>query len=98
MIFVIATLKTTEKDKNALLQASYTCIAETRKEPGCLSYDLHASVSDPETLVFVERWRDREDLDAHFQTPHIADFKNAAESLIVESSIEIITPEAVDHL
>jgi len=98
MIFVIATLKTTENSKNALLDACRPCIAETLKEPGCLSYDLHVSVSAPETLVFVERWRDREALEAHFRTPHIATLKRSAGPLIVEQSIEIIAPESIDKL
>lgn len=98
MIFVIATLKTTEKDKNALLEASYSCIAETRKEAGCLSYDLHASVSHQDTVVFVERWQDRQALELHFQSAHLTAWKNIVAPLIVEKSVEIITPEKIDTL
>ncbi|MCK7612094.1 putative quinol monooxygenase [Roseibium sediminicola] len=96
MIFVIATLKTTEKDRDALLEACKACIVETQKEDGCLSYDLHANINAPETLVFVERWRDREALEAHFKSPHISVLKEVAGPLIVEQSVEIISPDAVE--
>lgn len=98
MIFVIATLKTTAKDRNALLEATRPCIAETQKETGCLFYDLHTSISDPETLVFVERWQDRESLEAHFRSPHLAAWKEVAGPMIVDTSVEIITPETVETL
>lgn len=98
MIFVIATLKTTAEGRNALLEACHPCIAETQKERGCLSYDLHASVSDPDTFVFVERWQDRESLEAHFRSSHIATLQEVAGPLIVEQSVEIITPDAIDNV
>jgi quinol monooxygenase YgiN len=44
---------------------------ETRKEPGCIAYDLHGSVSDPDTFVFVERWESHDHLAAHRLTPHL---------------------------
>ncbi|WP_269582387.1 putative quinol monooxygenase [Roseibium sp. Sym1] len=96
MIFVIATLKTTRKDRSAFLEACRSCIAETLKEPGCLSYDLHASITNPDTFVFVERWQDREALEAHFKSPHISVLKDAAGPLIVDQSVEIISPDSVD--
>ena len=98
MIFVIATLRTSGTDRNALIEASSSCIAETRKEAGCLSYDLHMSVSDPDTLVFVERWQDRQALESHFRSPHLTAWKDTVAPLIVDKSVEIITPEAVDGL
>lgn len=98
MIFVIATFKTPLKDRDELLAASRPCIEATRKEDGCLSYDLHQSVSDPDQVVFVERWRDREALELHFQSAHLAAWKRAAGPLIVDRSVEIIAPDKVETL
>ena len=36
----------------------------TRLEPGCISYDLNVSTSDPLRVTFVERWESREALNA----------------------------------
>ena len=46
-------------------------IAPTRAEKGCVFYDLHANVDDPDDLTFIEEWDSREDLDAHAQSAHI---------------------------
>lgn len=98
MIFVIASIKTTDEDRPGLIEAARACIEETRKEPGNLSYDLHQSVTDPNSFVFVERWQDREVLEAHFASKHLAVWREIAAPLIVEKSVEIISPESVEGL
>jgi quinol monooxygenase YgiN len=46
-------------------------VGPTRKEAGCLSYDLHASPEDSAKFLFHENWADKAALDAHMQAPHI---------------------------
>lgn len=43
----------------------------TRKEKGCVFYDLHENLADPEDLTFIEEWQSAEDLDAHGKSDHI---------------------------
>ena len=43
----------------------------TRKEKGCVFYDLHENPNDPEDLTFIEEWETVGDLDAHGQSIHI---------------------------
>ncbi|MBL8038683.1 MAG: antibiotic biosynthesis monooxygenase [Nitrospira sp.] len=43
----------------------------TRKEPGCLSYELLQNHADPTDFVFVERWASAAAEQAHFVTPHL---------------------------
>jgi quinol monooxygenase YgiN len=45
-------------------------VAETRKEPGCVSYELLQRQDDPRELMLVEEWQSQEHLDAHTRTPH----------------------------
>jgi quinol monooxygenase YgiN len=98
MIFVIATMKTTSENQQAFVEATRECITETRKEAGCISYELHQSVSDVDTFVFVERWENREALEAHFKAPHLANWRREAGPLIVNKKVEIIDPETIDVL
>lgn len=46
-------------------------LAPTRKEAGCINYDLHVSPEDPSKFLFYENWTSKAHLDAHGQTPHI---------------------------
>ena len=45
-------------------------VAETRKESGCISYQLFQDVKDPRVLSFIEEWQDREALAKHMQSLH----------------------------
>jgi len=45
-------------------------IAPTRKEEGCLRYDFHRSLDDPNLFLLHEVWASRAHHQAHRQTPH----------------------------
>jgi len=98
MIYLIATLKIKPGSLPAIKQAVMDCIHGTRNEPGCISYDLHHSVTDENTLVFVERWKDRAALDNHFTEPHFLAWREAGSPFFESRTIEVITPEKVDEL
>ena len=49
-------------------------IEPTRKESGCVSYELLQNQNDPTDFTFVEEWTSAAALSAHFETEH---FKNA---------------------
>lgn len=45
-------------------------VAETRKEPLCISYDLYVDEKDAGHFVFIEEWPDREALAIHCRSEH----------------------------
>jgi quinol monooxygenase YgiN len=47
-------------------------IAASRAEDGCLEYGYAIDVLDPRVAHVFEVWRDREALECHFKTAHIA--------------------------
>ena len=44
----------------------------TRKEAGCIAYQLLQNAKDPTDFTFVEEWESPEALDEHLKTEHIA--------------------------
>lgn len=96
MIYVIATLTLKPGAREHLLEPARACIAETRREKGCIAYDLFDSVADADTMVFVERWQTREDLSAHSRQPHLAVWREASGPHLVSRVIEVIHPEKVE--
>jgi quinol monooxygenase YgiN len=46
----------------------------TRAEDGCLLYDLHEDVDDPDVLAFYEIWATPAAHAAHDATPHVQGF------------------------
>jgi quinol monooxygenase YgiN len=49
----------------------------SREEPGCLDYTVTADAANDGRLVVFERWASADELAAHFDTPHIAEFRQA---------------------
>ncbi len=56
-------------------------IEPTRKEEGCVQYDLHQSADEPGRFLFYENWRTRATWDKHMQTPHLERFQSIAGDL-----------------
>jgi quinol monooxygenase YgiN len=48
-------------------------VEPTRREPGCLSYQLLQNRADPTDFTFIEEWASAAAEQAHFATPHISD-------------------------
>ena len=46
-------------------------IAPTRKEKGCISYELLQNKADPADFTFVEEWDDDACLNTHLETEHL---------------------------
>lgn len=97
MIYVVATLTTTPGGAEALRAPAAACIAETRKEKGCIAYELFQSLGDPDKLVFVEKWETRDDLTAHSKQPHLKVWREASAPFTVSRKIEIVHPEKVEE-
>jgi len=47
-------------------------VEPTRRESGCLSYELLQNGSDPADFVFVEKWASAAAEQAHFATQHVS--------------------------
>lgn len=78
MLLVTARITTTPGAADTLLPAAKEMVEATRKEDGCLSYELLASTEAPDTYVMLETWLDRAALDAHMAAPAMAAFGAAA--------------------
>jgi quinol monooxygenase YgiN len=97
MIYIVATLTIKPETRAELIAAAQECMAATRKETGCLAYDLYESVSDASKLVFVERWESAECLEPHRTSDHMKAFgRVAVKCFDAPPKIEVITPEKVD--
>ncbi|WP_379547435.1 putative quinol monooxygenase [Qipengyuania sp. DSG2-2] len=59
------------------VEAIKTMVAASRAEDGCLDYTFAQDLSDPDSIVIFERWRDKEALAAHGKSEHMAAFQKA---------------------
>lgn len=58
-------------------------------EQGCLGYDYYRSATDPDVLLLVERWTDRQAQQAHLQQPHMALAQQAKEAYVADTKVEL---------
>ncbi len=99
MIYVVATTPVKPEGREAFIKGHKECIAETLKEKGCLSYEGHVSVNDPNLYVVVERWESRDDLNAHGRAPHMKVWRGVSAPLKAGPTvIEIISDAKVDKI
>ncbi len=62
-------------------------IAPTRKEEGCLRYDLHRSVEGPGAFLLHEIWETREHHTAHTKTDHFLRWNARKDGLLASREV-----------
>ncbi len=81
-----------KKDKIDFVKNELIKILEpTRKEIGCLRYDLHQDIDNPSIFMFYEIWETVDAWKAHDTQKHILDFKIAIEDSVDKISFNKLT-------
>ena len=75
---VIARIRAKHDKVNEVGRLLFGLIEPTRREEGCVTYELLQNREDPTDFTFVEEWTSAEALDRHFATEH---FKNVQPQL-----------------
>ena len=89
MVIFMARARVRAEALHSVLTACSDMIARTPAESGCISYHGHQVIGDPQTIVFVERWRSREDFNTHMAAAHTQAFlAQVAQSVEAPPSIE----------
>ena len=66
-------------------------IEPTRKEAGCIRYDLHQDNENPEVFFFYESWESRELLQAHLENKHLAAYVAATKGAVTAFTLNEMT-------
>lgn len=70
MVKVIAKFFVKEDKIEEFLKLANVLVEESRKETGCVSYNLLQDVSNPQTLIMVEEWESAKILKTHMASAH----------------------------
>ena len=70
-----------------VIEIARPCLEATRKEEGCLRYELFVSSEDDVTLQFIEEWTDLDSLRAHIKSPHVVTFREQRKSSLDEGGM-----------
>jgi quinol monooxygenase YgiN len=89
LLTVIAYMRAAPGKRDELRQALEALIEPTRQEKGCVNYDMHQGIEDPDQFFFYENWESGEDLDAHIAAPHLTAFAARLPELLDENGLSI---------
>ena len=85
MLIVAGTITVDPADVERLRDAATTMMQATLQETGCHQYVFSESLAEPGTIQIFELWQSSDELELHFQTPHMATFREALGTLDVKS-------------
>jgi len=94
-VVVYGRFKAKPGKEDELRQALGDLMAPTRREAGCISYQMHQHAQDSRQFMSYEIWRSQADIDQHMQTPYVAAVVARAEELM-ELPFELSNWETLD--
>ncbi|WP_301357818.1 putative quinol monooxygenase [Enterococcus spodopteracolus] len=90
MIIINAKFTIKEAKRAEFLDEATQLIEATRKEDGCLSYQLYESTEQVNVFLMVENWRDEQAIEGHNQSPLLQQlFKNMPEYAEKETELNV---------
>ncbi len=74
MIIVKGTIPLDREDREEAVALIREMADSSRRESGCLAYEVYLSVEDPDTVVLWQQWSSLEALENHFASDHVDAF------------------------
>lgn len=81
-VTLIVILRAREGQETLLEAELRALVGPSRKEEGCLRYDLHRSIDAPGALLLHEVWTSREAHTEHSHTPHFLRWNARKDALL----------------
>jgi quinol monooxygenase YgiN len=88
---IIARIEAKKESVELVTAELIKLIETTRKEEGCIQYDLHQDNDRPEVFFFYENWESRELWQAHMGNAHLAEYMAATEGAVTNFTINEMT-------
>ncbi len=70
-VTVIAQVKAKPGKESLVRKELLSLVAPSRKDAGCINYDLHQAKDNPALFLFHENWTSKAELDAHLAKPDL---------------------------
>ncbi|MEL6406379.1 MAG: putative quinol monooxygenase [Chloroflexota bacterium] len=85
MIVIAGTVKIDPAKREDAKAVMKTMMDATMQEDGCITYQFLFNPWDDSEVYIFEEWESAEALDAHFQTAHMATFREALPNFVTSS-------------
>jgi quinol monooxygenase YgiN len=74
-VFIVTHIDVPPPNKDACIALVEAQVAASRKDTGCVRFEVFQQADRPNHFSVVEAWTDRAAFDAHIVTPHSRDFR-----------------------
>lgn len=92
MVHVICKMSIQPDQTDVFIEYADELIDATRKEAGCLKYELHRGEEDG-IFFFIEDWKDTTELNTHMQSEHFTRLVPLMDEISAEEPrLELTTP------
>jgi len=81
-VTVLARINAKPGMADTVKQEIMALVVPTRREPGCINYDLHQSCNDHCLFMLYENWKSLKALEEHLEMPYLKAFKEKANQLL----------------
>ena len=88
---VVAKLSARKDSVEAVKAELLKLITPTRKESGCLEYELHQDNEDPAVFIFYETWENAASLEQHKNSHHYKAYLRAIDGMIDDKVVHKMT-------
>ena len=68
MIIVTLRIKVPGERRRDFLDSARLIIGPTKVQPGCISCGFYQNLNDPDTVLYVEEWKSRKNLEHHIKS------------------------------
>ena len=83
-VTVIAHIKVISGMEETFKQEFQSIVSLTRKEAGCINYDLHQAADNPSLFLLYENWESQAALDKHLAMPYIQSLGEKGVGILAE--------------
>lgn len=71
-IHIVCELRCETANRERVRQLALQFVEPARSEVGCLYYNLHQKLDEPNTFFIIDGWSSQEAVDAHARNAHVA--------------------------
>jgi len=90
-VTLVVLLKPREGQEPLLEAELRALVGPTRREDGCITYDLHRGADTPSSFLLHEVWESREAHRLHTQTPHFIRWNARKDALLLGRDVTFWT-------
>ena len=98
MINVIASISVKASERDLFIEIFKTNVPKVLEEEGCIEYsatvDLQTEIpiqkTDENVVTVIEKWESLNHLKAHFNAPHMLEYKSKVEGMVEDVSLKIL--------